>query len=88
MCGKGEDDLCDDDPWTGSPVRYKPDEPFVARIKVGTASGDDQPEIGDLVRVVGRKGAEWIAPILAIRARTHASTYAYVGDPPWVQGAK
>ena len=74
--------------WAGVAQRYHANEPFSAKIDGWDQSRNDEgtPQIGDLINVLGgRSGAEFIAPIMAIRAAPKGTRYIFVmaGPPPW-----
>ena len=68
--------------WTATVERFRSsDDEFSAKIKLG--EDRHMPEFGDLVWVQGRKGAEFIAPILALRNATYSIVHVITADPPW-----
>ena len=71
--------------WTATVERFKScDDAFSAKIKVTGHDGHERPQIGDLVKVRGRKGAEFIAPIIAIRHEGYSNVHVVTEYPPWV----
>ena len=68
--------------WTAIVERFRSsDDHFSAKIRLG--EDRRMPEIGDLVLVQGRKGAEFIAPILALRNATYSIVHVITANPPW-----
>ena len=70
---------------TATPGRFNAAEPFCAKINIEDMQPCPEsgaPRIGDLVRVCGRQGAEFVAPIVAIRSVGTHYTYVIAEEPP------
>lgn len=70
--------------WAGTPERYKSGEEYAVKITLDRAPEQRTPRLGELVRVQGRKGADFIAPIIAIRNATPTIVHAVTDYPPWI----
>ena len=68
--------------WTAKVERFRPDDDQYS-AKIVLQAGGREPQIGDLVLVRGWKGAEFIAPIIAVRNAKTTSVYVITADPPW-----
>lgn len=73
--------------WTATnPKRYKQGERY--SVLITPLAPGEVVEIGDLVKVTStRGGAEFIAPVLAIRAVDNKGTWVVTDNPAWVENS-